>query len=93
MSNERECHVKFMKSNLVAAAVLVTLSALPSVAQTSDADTATSSPLKRGSTVNNAANANQKAPGTAQELAPDTKQSATGGPSGGTGRGGASGGN
>ena len=64
-----------------------------SQSQTTDADTATQAPLKRGSTVNNAANANNRAPGDAKELAPDTKQSATGGPSGGYGRGGASGGN
>ena len=72
---------------------LVMLSALPSLAQTSDAATRTAPALQQGSTVNNAANVNQRAPGDAQELAPDTKQSATGGPSGGTGRGGASGGN
>ena len=81
-----------MKSNLVLATILVTFSALPSVAQTSNADTATAPGLQRGSTVNNRANENQRSPGTAQEISPDTKQSATGGPSGGSGRGGASGG-
>ena len=81
------------KANIALAAILVTFSALPSFAQTSDTETSTSSPLKRGSTVNNAAKANQHAPGDARELAPDSKQSATGGPSGGTGRGGAAGGN
>ena len=81
-----------MKVNLTLAAMLVTVSALPSVAQTSNADTTTAPSLQRGSTVNNRRNENQRSPGTAQELSPDTKQSATGGPSGGTGRGGASGG-
>ena len=92
---------------LVLGTAFVTLSALPSAAQpatfpaqggmaqsqTIDADTPRESPLKRGSTVNNAARANQHAPGDAKELAPDTKQSATGGPAGGYGRGGAAGGN
>ena len=82
----------FMK-NLALAAALVTLSALPSLAQTSDATTATQPALKQGSTVNNAAKANDASPGTAKEIAPDTKQSATGGPVGGNARGGASGGN
>ena len=84
--------MSIMKTHLALAAALVTFSAIPCVAQTS-ADTATTSPLKRGTTVNNAAKANNKAPGVTKELAPDTKQSATGGPSGGVGRGGASGGN
>ena len=87
------------------AAALLTFPALPVAAQTAadsagltqsqttDAATPTEAPLKRGSTINNAANANQHAPGDARELAPDTKQSATGGPSGGYGRGGAAGGN
>lgn len=82
-----------MKVNLTLAAILVTVSALPSVAQNSNADTATAPSLQRGSTVNNKANENQHSPGVAQELSPDTKQSATGGPSGGAARGGASGGN
>ena len=83
-----------MKSNLALAAVLVTFSALPSVAQTSNADTATTPSLQKGSTVNNRANQNEKSPGTAQEVAPDAKQSATGGPAGGgAARGNASGGN
>ena len=64
-----------------------------SQSQTTDADTPEEPRGIRGSTINNAANANQHAPGGARELAPDTKQSATGGPSGGYGRGGASGGN
>ena len=84
--------MKSMKVNLALAAIIVAASALPSVAQTSNADTATAPNLQRGSTVNNRANENQRSPGTAQELSPDTKQSATGGPSGGAGRGGASGG-
>ncbi len=92
---------------LVLGTAFVTLSSLPSDAQpatypaqggmaqsqTTDADTPNEAPLKRGSTVNNAARANNRAPGDAQELAPDTKQSATGGPSGGFGRGGGAGGN
>ena len=85
--------MKSMTTNLALAAALLTVSALPSLAQTSDATTATQPALKQGSTVNNAAKSNDRAPGTAKELAPDTKQSATGGPSGGTGRGGAAGGN
>ena len=85
--------MKSMKLTLAVASVLCALSAFPSVAQTSNADTATMPAMKRGSTVNNAANANEKAPGQAKELSPDTKQSATGGPSGGSARGGASGGN
>ncbi len=85
--------MKSMKVNLALAAVLVTFSALPSTAQTSNTDTPTAPAMQRGSTVNNRANANQRAPGEAQELSPDTKQSATGGPSGGFGRGGAAGGN
>ena len=102
----RERNVTFPKTILSIAAVLATLSALPATAQTTtpkvgsgfgpsattDADTPNASPLKRGSTVNNTANANQHAPGDAKELARDTKQSATGGPSGGFGRGGAAGG-
>ena len=48
--------------------------------------------LTQGSTVRNEQEAQSRAPGDAQELAPDTKQSATGGPSGGLGRGGAAGG-
>lgn len=75
------------------AAILATFTVLPSVAQTSSADTAKAPSLQTGSTVNNKANDNQKSPGTSQELSPDTKQSATGGPAGGSGRGGASGGN
>ncbi len=81
------------KMALTLAAVLVTVSALPGAAQTADADTRTAPPLQQGSTVNNATKANQRAPGDAQELSPDNKQTATGGPSGGTGRGGAAGGN
>ncbi len=78
---------------LVTVAGCATLAALPGAAQT--ADTAPSAPsfFKRGTTVNNAAIANERAPGDAEELAPDTRQTATGGPSGGFGRGGASGGN
>ena len=82
-----------MTSRLALAAVFAMVSALPSLAQTSNADTAKAPPLQTGSTVNNRANDNQKSPGSAQELSPDTKQSATGGPAGGGGRGGASGGN
>ncbi len=78
---------------LVTVAAVASFAALPSVAQTADADTRTAPFLQQGSTINNAANANQNAPGDAQELSPDTKQSATGGPSGGFGRGGAAGGN
>ena len=72
---------------------LVAFSALPSLAQTSDATTPTEPRGVQGSTINNAANANQRAPGDARELNRDEKQSATGGPAGGAGRGGASGGN
>ena len=79
--------------NLALATALVTLSALPSLAQTSDATTGAQPAIKQGSTVNNAAKANDAAPGTTKEIAPDTKQSATGGPAGGNARGGASGGN
>ena len=77
---------------LAGMAASASFAALPSVAQTANADTATAPYLKRGSTVNTAANGNERAPGEAQELAPDTKQAATGGPSGGLGRGGAAGG-
>ena len=84
--------MKFMKASFALATILVTASVLPSVAQTSNSDTATAPALQRGSTVNNRANENQRSPGTAQEVSPDTKQSATGGPAGGSGRGGASGG-
>ena len=85
---------------LATVAGFATLASLPCVAQTYDPSIAQeyggASPdapfLKRGTTIHNAAVANQNAPGDAQELAPDTRQSATGGPSGGFGRGGASGG-
>ena len=85
---------------LVGVAGFATLAAtLPSVAQTFDPSIAqeydvapTVAPfLQRGSTIRNAAIANQYAPGLAQEIAPDTTQSATGGPSGGYGRGGGAG--
>ena len=85
--------MKSMKKKLAFAAAVLALSALPSLAQTRDTTTATQPALKQGSTVNNTAKSNDAAPGTAKELAPDTKQSATGGPSGGAGRGGAAGGN
>ena len=85
--------MKLRNAKLALSAALLMSSALPGVAQTSDTTTRTAPPLQQGSTVNNAAKANQKAPGDARELSPDTKQSATGGPAGGTGRGGTSGGN
>ncbi len=86
---------------LVTATGLATVAAVPSVAQvynpsiaqTYDTVPAIAPFLQQGSTINNAAIANQYAPGDAEELAPDTRQTATGGPSGGFGRGGAAGGN
>ena len=59
----------------------------PSIAQTFDTLPSIAPFLQQGSTINNAAIANEYAPGDAEELAPDTRQSATGGPSGGFGRG------
>ena len=78
---------------LVTVAASAILAAHPGVAQTADTPTAVAPFLQQGSTVNNAAIQNEDAPGDAEELAPDTKQTATGGPSGGYGRGGAAGGN
>ncbi len=72
---------------------LATLASLPCAAQSGGTTVTTQTPLKKGTTVENAAKANQRAPGDANEIAPDTKQSATGGPSGGFGRGGSGGGN
>ena len=82
-----------MKLHIAVAAALVTMSSLPVVAQTSNADTATAPALQRGSTVNNKANANERSPGAAKEMEPDSKQSATGGPAGGGTHNGATGGN
>ena len=47
----------------------------------------------RGATVANAQRLENQAPGNTNELSSDAKESATGGPSGGLGRGGAAGGN
>ena len=70
-----------------------TVAALPAVAQSTDVVPPVAPFLQQGSTINNATIANDFAPGEAHEIAPDTGQSATGGPSGGFGRGGAAGGN
>ena len=75
------------------AAGLATVAALPSLAQTTDTVPPVAPFLQQGSTINNATIANDLAPGEAREIAPDTGQTATGGPSGGFGRGGAAGGN
>ncbi len=72
---------------------LATVAALPSLAQTADTIPPVAPFLQQGSTINNAAIANDYAPGDAHELSPDSGQTATGGPSGGFGRGGAAGGN
>ena len=82
-----------LKSTLTLAILLAPFPVLPVAAQTADATTATAPSLQQGSTINNATKANQSAPGDARELSPDNKQSATGGPAGGFGRGGAAGGN
>ena len=77
---------------LALAAALAAFSAGPTLAQTRDANTPNQSPLREGSTVANKANANEKSPGTGitRDLAPEDKQSATGGPVGGGGVTGAS---
>ena len=85
--------MQFKALCFVAVATLATTAAVPSLAQTATTDAVVAPFLQQGSTVNNAAIANSMAPGEADELAPDTKQSATGGPAGGFGRGGAAGGN
>ena len=78
-------------SSLMSATPRAPLPVLPVAAQTADATTAP--PLQQGSTITSVTKANQRAPGDARELPPDDRRSATGGPSGGFGRGGASGGN
>ena len=73
-----------------AVAASATLLALPAFAQ---APQNYGTVLKRGTTVNEAQRQQYEAPGVTDELSSDTKQSATGGPSGGVARGGAAGGN
>lgn len=75
---------------LLFVAVSATLSAFPAYAQ---APQTYGTVLKRGTTVDEAQRQEYGAPGVTNELSSDTKQSATGGPSGGLARGGAAGGN
>lgn len=78
---------------VVAVATAATFSALPSFAQEASRTPQTyGTVLKRGTTVNQAQERQFNAPGVTNELSPGAKESATGGPSGGLGRGGASGG-
>ena len=80
----------FVSTAVMAAA---TFSALPSFAQgVPQAPQTYGTVLKRGTTVNQAQERQNNAPGVTNEISSDAKQSATGGPSGGLGRGGAAGG-
>ena len=83
--------MKFTALLFVTVAASTILPAIPSLAQ--GAPQEYGAVLKRGTTVTDAQRREYQAPGVTDELASDTKQSATGGPSGGVGRGGASGGN
>ena len=75
-----------LPNNLVLAAVITLAATSPSIAQTRDAVTPNEPAWVLGSTINNRANANQRAPGAGitRDLRPDTKQTATGGPVGGS---------
>ncbi len=78
----------FKTTTFVAAAAAIILPALPSFAQQPQSYGAV---LKRGTTVTQAQQREYQAPGNTQELSYDAKESATGGPAGGLGRGGAGG--